>query len=194
MAVSQPDAPTSGGAADAPTERATAGATEGATERATEGARDAPAAGTAAAESGVSAARTGVPARGGAHAAARGPGGSGAWWSAFRRWRRGRPFWGGLLVVLGGLEILAAVWAPLPVIMRVGMQGAIGYLIPVIIVLCGALIVFTPGQRILNSCIAMVLGLATWLTSNLGGFFAGMLLTLVGAAMAFAWRSSPDAK
>ncbi|WP_211588543.1 DUF6114 domain-containing protein [Allorhizocola rhizosphaerae] len=118
------------------------------------------------------------------HAAARRPG----WWARFRQWRRGRPFWGGLLVVLGGAEILAAVWVPLPVMMQVGMQGSIGYLIPFIIVICGALIVFTPGQRMLNSCVAMALGLATWLTSNLGGFFVGMLLTLVGAAMAFAWR------
>ena len=110
------------------------------------------------------------------------------WRARFRRWRRERPFWGGLLVVLGGLEILAAEWAPLPVMMRVGFQGAIGYLIPFIIVICGALIIFTPGQRMLNSCVAMVLGLGSWLTSNLGGFFVGMLLTLVGAAMAFAWR------
>lgn len=111
-------------------------------------------------------------------------------WARFGGWRRERPFWGGLLVVLGGLEIIATVTAPLPVMMRVGMQGAIGYLIPFIIVICGALIVFTPGQRMLNSCVAMVLGLATWLTSNLGGFFVGMLLTLVGAAMAFAWRAA----
>ncbi|GIH09561.1 hypothetical protein Rhe02_76280 [Rhizocola hellebori] len=106
----------------------------------------------------------------------------------FRQWRRSRPFWGGLLVVLGGLEIIATIRAPLPVVMHVGMQGAIGYLIPFIIVICGFLIVFTPDQRIWNSCVAMVLALATWLTSNLGGFLLGMLLTLVGAALAFAWR------
>jgi len=27
--------------------------------------------------------------------------------AAFRAWRRSRPFWGGLLLVLGGLELLA---------------------------------------------------------------------------------------
>jgi hypothetical protein len=106
---------------------------------------------------------------------------------SFRRWRRSRPFWGGLLVVLGGLEIIMVTRAPLPVMLHVGMQGAIGYLIPVIIVICGFLIIFTPDQRIWNSCVAMILGLATWLTSNLGGFVIGMLLTLVGAALAFAW-------
>ena len=105
----------------------------------------------------------------------------------FRQWRRSRPFWGGLLVVLGGLEIILATRATLPVMLHVGLQGAIGYLIPIIIVICGFLIIFTPAQRIWNSCVAMVLGLATWLTSNLGGFLLGMLLTLVGAALAFAW-------
>jgi hypothetical protein len=105
----------------------------------------------------------------------------------FGQWRRSRPFWGGLLVVLGGAEIILATRAPLPVMLHVGMQGAIGYLIPVVIVICGFLIIFTPDQRLWNSCVAMVLGLATWLTSNLGGFIIGMLLTLVGAALAFAW-------
>ncbi len=105
----------------------------------------------------------------------------------FRQWRRSRPFWGGLLVVLGGAEIILVPRAPLPVRLHVGMQGAIGYLIPVIIVICGFLIIFTPAQRLWNSCVAMVLGLATWLTSNLGGFIVGMLLTLIGAALAFAW-------
>jgi hypothetical protein len=26
-------------------------------------------------------------------------------WRAFRRWRRGRPFWGGLFLLLAGLEL-----------------------------------------------------------------------------------------
>ncbi len=107
---------------------------------------------------------------------------------SFTLWRRTRPFWGGLLVILGGLEIIVVTRAPLAVMMHVGTQGTIGYLIPFIIVICGSLIIFTPQQRIWNACVAMVLGLATWLTSNLGGFLLGMLLTLVGAALAFAWQ------
>ncbi|MDI1462884.1 DUF6114 domain-containing protein [Catellatospora sp. KI3] len=113
----------------------------------------------------------------------------------FRHWRRTRPFWSGLLVTLGGLEITLTVLAPLPVMLRVGLQGTAGYLIPIVLTLCGLLIIFTPAQRIFNACVAMVLALASWLTSNLGGFLIGMLLALVGACLAFAWgpRRTPAA-
>jgi hypothetical protein len=105
-----------------------------------------------------------------------------------RHWRRTRPFWGGLVMILGGAEILLTVWAPLPVVLHVGLQNSLGYLIPIVIVLGGLLVVFNPAQRAFVAVVTAVLGLATWLTSNLGGFVIGMILTLVGSAMAFAWR------
>jgi hypothetical protein len=106
----------------------------------------------------------------------------------FRHWRRTRPFWGGLVMLLGGAEILLTVWAPLPVVLHVGFQGSLGYLVPIII-MCGAvLVVFTPAQRIFLACVTALLGLASWLTSNLGGFILGMVLTLIGSVMAYAWK------
>ena len=110
-----------------------------------------------------------------------------AWW----RWRHARPFWGGLLVTLAGAEILT-VQAPLPVVVRVGMQGLTGYLVPMIMVLCGVLLLVNPAQRLFYSLVAAVLALASWVTSNLGGFVVGLLLGLVGSALAFAW--SPTAR
>jgi hypothetical protein len=110
--------------------------------------------------------------------------------SAFWRWRHARPFWGGLLVTVGGAEIFLTVMAPLPVIVHVGMSGLAGYLVPVLIVLCGVLLVFNPQQRLFYSLVAALLALGSWITSNLGGFIAGLLLCLVGSALAFAW--SPD--
>jgi hypothetical protein len=111
--------------------------------------------------------------------------------SAWRRWRRSRPFWGGLLVTLGGAEILLAVKAPLPVVLHVGMQGLVGYLVPVVLLLCGILLLANPSQRLFYSTIAAVLTLASWATSNLGGFFLGLLLGLLGSALAFAWTPEP---
>ncbi|HEV2640348.1 MAG TPA: DUF6114 domain-containing protein [Actinocrinis sp.] len=61
---------------------------------------------------------------------------------AFRRWRRSRPFWGGLFVVLGGTEITITEKAPFEVVVHVGLYGLAGYLLPLILVLCGALILF----------------------------------------------------
>jgi hypothetical protein len=107
--------------------------------------------------------------------------------SAWRRWRTSRPFWGGLLVSLGGAEILLAVKAPLPVVLHVGMQGLVGYLVPVVLLLCGILLLANPAQRLFYSTIAAVLTLASWATSNLGGFFLGLILGLLGSALAFAW-------
>ena len=110
--------------------------------------------------------------------------------SAFWNWRHARPFWGGLFVVLGGVEIFLTVKAPLPVVVHVGMQGFIGYLLPIVLALLGVLLIVNPAQKLFYSLVAALLALASWITSNLGGFVFGLLLALVGSALAFAW--SPD--
>ncbi|MEU1285962.1 DUF6114 domain-containing protein [Kitasatospora sp. NPDC005856] len=104
-----------------------------------------------------------------------------------RDWRGGRPFWGGLLVTLGGAEILFTLKAPLPVILHIGMQGLAGYLVPAVMMLCGLLILFNPAQRLFYSILAVLASLASWVTSNLGGFVIGMLLGVIGACLTFGW-------
>ncbi|MET7570311.1 DUF6114 domain-containing protein [Streptomyces sp. NPDC005492] len=106
---------------------------------------------------------------------------------AFRRWRARRPFWGGLLLALGGAEILLTEKVSLKVAMHIGMQGMTGYLLPVMMLLCGLLILFSPGQRLFYSIVGILCSLGSWLTSNLGGFFIGLLLGIVGSCMAFGW-------
>lgn len=107
--------------------------------------------------------------------------------SAFWRWRHARPFWGGLFVLLGGAEIFLTIKAPLPVVVHVGMTGLAGFLVPVLLLLCGVLLLVNPQQRLFYSLVAAILALASWITSNLGGFIVGLLLALVGSALAFAW-------
>ncbi|MFF3069959.1 DUF6114 domain-containing protein [Kitasatospora sp. NPDC057936] len=104
-----------------------------------------------------------------------------------RDWRGQRPFWGGLLVTLGGAEILFTLRAPLPVVLHMGMQGIAGYLVPAVMVLCGVLIVFNPAQRLFYSFMAVLASLGSWLTSNMGGFLFGMLLGVIGACVTFGW-------
>ena len=107
--------------------------------------------------------------------------------SAFRRWRADRPFWGGVLLTLGGAWILLTMKASLKVILHVGMQGLAGYLLPALMVLLGLLVLFNPTQRLFYSILAVLVSLGTWLTSNLGGFFVGLLLGVVGSCLAFGW-------
>jgi len=107
---------------------------------------------------------------------------------SWRRWRHSRPFWGGLFVLLGGSVILLSERAPLPLIVHIGIQGLAGYLVPAVLVLCGLLLWFNPGQRVFYSLLSVLLALTSWITSNLGGFFVGMLLGVLGGSLAFAWQ------
>ncbi len=107
--------------------------------------------------------------------------------AAFRGWRARRPFWGGLLLALGGGEILLTEKASLKVVLHIGMQGLAGYLLPALMVLLGLLILFNPSQRLFYSITGILLSLGTWLTSNLGGFFIGLLLGATGSCLTFGW-------
>lgn len=106
---------------------------------------------------------------------------------AWRGWRGRRPFWGGVLVLFGGAEILFTLRAPLPIVLHIGIQGLAGYLVPAVMVLCGLLILFNPAQRLFYSILAVLASLGSWLTSNLGGFLLGMLFGVVGSCLAFGW-------
>jgi Family of unknown function (DUF6114) len=128
--------------------------------------------------------------------AARGPGGPGGEAAArWRQWRHTRPFWGGVFVIAGGTVTLLSERAPLPLMVHIGVQGAAGYLVPLVLLLCGLLLWFNPAQRTFYSILAVLLALGSWITSNLGGFFAGMLLGVLGGSLGFAWehRDSPPA-
>ncbi|MET8563178.1 DUF6114 domain-containing protein [Streptomyces flaveolus] len=105
----------------------------------------------------------------------------------FRGWRARRPFWGGLLLALGGGEILLTEKASLKVVLHIGMQGLAGYLLPALMVLLGLLILFNPSQRLFYSITGVLLSLGSWLTSNLGGFFIGLLLGATGSCLTFGW-------
>jgi Family of unknown function (DUF6114) len=113
-------------------------------------------------------------------------------WRAFREWRRRRPFWGGLLILLAGAEMFLTEIAPLHVVIHLGVEGLAGEAVPVVLAVCGLLLLFAPDQRLFYSIIAVLLTVASWITSNLGGFILGLILGLVGCALAFAWTPLPD--
>jgi hypothetical protein len=108
--------------------------------------------------------------------------------AGFRRWRRGRPFWGGLLLVLSGLEMLGSANLELDDIrIHIGPQGFFSYLLPVMLITAGALVWFSPAQRLFYGVVAILTALYSFIGLNLGGWIAGMTLGIVGGALVVAW-------
>ncbi|MGW5673449.1 DUF6114 domain-containing protein, partial [Micromonospora sp. NPDC003776] len=116
------------------------------------------------------------------------PGRVGEAWRGFRRWRRTRPFWGGLFTALAGLEIFGTTQMSLNgLTFQMGPTGFLSWLIPVILVACGMLLWFSPAQRMFYAIVAAITALYSMIGVNLGGFFIGLLLGMVGSALGFAW-------
>ncbi len=109
-------------------------------------------------------------------------------WRGFRRWRRSRPFWGGLFTALAGLEIFGTTQMSLNgLTFQMGPTGFLSWLIPVILVTCGMLLWFSPAQRMFYAIVAAITAVYSLIGVNLGGFFIGLLLGMVGSALGFAW-------
>ena len=113
--------------------------------------------------------------------------------AGFRAWRRTRPFWGGLLLVLSGLELVLIplsgilLHGAIKLVIYIGIGGVFGVLIGILLITCGLLLWFTPAHRTFYAVAGVVLAMLSFITSNLGGFFLGMLLGITGASLAFGW-------
>ena len=118
-------------------------------------------------------------------------------WRAFRAWRRSRPFWGGLFLLLAGIELLAIpllsvlAHGSVKVVIYIGIGGVFGVLIGGLLVACGLLIWFHPVQRMFYAIAGVLLAVASFVATNLGGFFFGMLLGVTGASLSFGWTPGP---
>ena len=116
-------------------------------------------------------------------------------WRAFRRWRRTRPFWGGLFLALSGVEIFGTTQMSLAGLsFQMGPTGFLSWLIPTILVACGMLMWFTPQQRMFYAIVGSVTAVFSLIAVNLGGFFIGLLLGMVGGALGFAWTPTAPAQ
>lgn len=106
----------------------------------------------------------------------------------FRRWRRGRPFWGGVFLILGGVQLfLSTQLSPMDVEISFGPQGFLAIILPLALLLCGLLLWVTPQHRYFYSVIGTVTAVYSLLGLNLGGWFLGMLLGIIGGALGFSW-------
>jgi hypothetical protein len=111
----------------------------------------------------------------------------------WRAWRRGRPFWGGLLLLLAGLELVllplsgVLVHGGLKLVIYIGIGGVFGVLIGALLIAAGTAVLVNPEHRSFYGIAGIALGIASFPASNLGGFFIGMLLAIIGGALGYAW-------
>ncbi|MGC4798674.1 DUF6114 domain-containing protein [Micromonospora saelicesensis] len=116
------------------------------------------------------------------------PGGTAQAWRTFRRWQRSRPFWGGFFIALAGVAMFASTRMTINGLsFHSGATGLLSLLIPVILVTCALLLWLSPAQRLFYSVVAAVTTVYSLIGLNLGGFFVGLLLGIVGSALAFSW-------
>ncbi|WP_424887683.1 DUF6114 domain-containing protein [Streptomyces sp. XH2] len=109
-------------------------------------------------------------------------------WAAWRRWRKARPFWGGLATVLAGAEISVIPLAPLKIMLHQGIAGIPSVLMGLIMVLMGLSAWFAPQYRALAGVVTVMIAAAALVMSNLGGFLFGTILGVIGGGMVFAWQ------
>jgi hypothetical protein len=111
--------------------------------------------------------------------------------ATFGGWRAQRPFWGGLFLILSGLELFLSGNLHLALEIHFGPTGFLSYVLPLMMLLCGGLSWLTPQQRLFYGILGTVVALYSLIGLNLGGFFLGTVLGLVGGGLTAAW--SPGA-
>ncbi|MFE0178077.1 DUF6114 domain-containing protein [Streptomyces sp. NPDC059002] len=109
-----------------------------------------------------------------------------------RRWRRTRPFWGGLLLILGGAELLLVPLSPLTVLVSLGLGGIAAVGIGIALFVAGLFLWLLPHTHHYVSVNALILSVLSFAATNLGGFLVGMLLGIAGSAMGFGWSPVPE--
>jgi hypothetical protein len=107
---------------------------------------------------------------------------------AFSAWRSDRPFVGGALTVLAGVEMFFSGQLDVGKIhVQVGIEGLQATIIPVLLIVLGVLAVTMPVHRIFYGVISLAVSVYSLIGVNLGGFFIGMLLGSVGGVLIVSW-------
>lgn len=121
----------------------------------------------------------------------------GSWRRSFRTWRGQRPYWAGLLTLLGGLPIMYLPYANLTLgqltIRMATTAGAGSLIIGVLLVVLGITMWFQSAARVFAGVAAILLALVSLVVSNFGGFLVGFLLALIGGGLAVAWAPATPA-
>ena len=113
----------------------------------------------------------------------------------FSTWRKQRPFAAGLLMMLAGIVIMVPTYLSLSIdniqIQISSMGGVSTLVIGILLITCGVMTWFRGEGRILAGVAAIILAILALWQSNFGGFGVGLVLGLVGGALALAWDPRP---
>ncbi|WP_159047977.1 DUF6114 domain-containing protein [Streptomyces sp. WM6378] len=116
-------------------------------------------------------------------------------WSSVRScwlpWYRTRPFWGGLLMCLGGAELVLTTWNGLSMLPFSGTAGASAWLLGSLCLVSGITTWHVPERRLFPGVLALMLSLVSLVAANMGGLFLGFLLLASGGAITVAWTPEP---
>lgn len=113
--------------------------------------------------------------------------------SRWRTWRRQRPFVGGVIVILAGVVMFLSSQLDFGKLhIQLGIEGLQATVVPLALVLLGALSIFMPTHRIFYGVIALGLAVYSIVGVNLGGFIVGMLLGCVGGITVVSWAPRSD--
>ncbi len=102
-------------------------------------------------------------------------------------------------MVLAGFELFAIplsgvlIKGAVKLTIYIGIGGVFGVLIGVLLIVAGVALWFNAAHKTFYSIAGILLGLASYPASNLGGFFLCMLLAIAGGSMAFAWTPVEEA-
>lgn len=113
------------------------------------------------------------------------------WRLRFRSWRGSRPFWAGLLTMIGGVPIASLPYVNIKLgnmtLAMATTAGAGSLIIGVLLITLGLTMWFHAIVRIFSGVAAILLALVSIPVSNLGGFMIGFLFALLGGALAVSW-------
>jgi len=115
-------------------------------------------------------------------------------WHAFRSWAKRRPFVGGVLLALAGVELFFSGQLDLGRIqIQFGIEGLQATVIPVAMIALGVLAILMPQHHVFYGVIALALAVYAVIGVNLGGFMIGTLLGIIGGVLVAAYLARPAA-
>ncbi|CAH0345296.1 hypothetical protein BCI9360_01578 [Bacillus sp. CECT 9360] len=105
----------------------------------------------------------------------------------FKGWRKSRPFWGAMVIIVSGITIL---WVPMNLYLSTFLPGSvamIGLLFGGLIMLTGMLAMFFPNSSRMLGIMTIFFSILS-VIGALGGFLFGTIFGIIGGSLLIAWR------